>query len=190
MHNEDFKKSNEPNINWLIWALENSEVKEGILYLKNSSKNDTIAFSNLERLEDLQGMAERLQYFRNEYYSLFRQKENWENAPNFVKDTIEINKLRGKLTQQIVDDLINAYDNDTQNMSFIDVQNKNYFKLLCLGMEVVPYLIHNMKQNRNWTCLHLLFHIVTEDKPKIPKNHVGKIQELTDDWIQWYEKKK
>lgn len=193
MDSNEFK-STESFVNWLRYSLLESIPNDNKLELKGSSTNYTLPLTLIfsggqnnvgeNLLEGLQGMAERLNYFHSKYYELLRESEKWKNIPKYNEDIIEVNNLRGKVTQDIIDDLIDKYNKNNQYHAFVNRKDRNYFKLLAFGKEIIPFLITKIKKDPDWICLDLLFAI---EKIDVPKDHIGRFYLLVQDWIDWYE---
>lgn len=67
-------------------------------------------------------------------------------------------------------------------------ENQNNLDIIALGEEVVPIIIEDVKMDPSWM-MRTIWEIV-EEHPKIPTEHRGKLQLLTDDTINWFDENK
>ena len=97
--------------------------------------------------------------------------------------------------EEIVNNLINCWEEDTINLSFHDI-NHPCFSIIKILAErddyietVITTILRRMRKELTWSFV-ILWHIVPEeDRPVIPEEAKGKIQVLTDIWIAWGKEK-
>jgi hypothetical protein len=75
---------------------------------------------------------------------------------------------------------------ETLNTSSSDdmFENPNYQAIINLGWKVVPFIIEQLKEKP--AHLFMALTAITGATPVIP-NHVGRLYDMANDWIKWYE---
>lgn len=94
--------------------------------------------------------------------------------------------------QRAITDIIDAHllkiENETglfSNPNYM-LRHDSFKELVAMGDKIVNYLFHIMfEHGSSWIILHILRQIV-ENKPNIPKEHMGKFKHITVDWMTWY----
>jgi len=58
-----------------------------------------------------------------------------------------------------------------------------------MGNMALPELFERLKWNlaHGWTEIHAIDAILGPDRPKIPKEHSGKIDDIKNDFVKWWE---
>jgi len=94
---------------------------------------------------------------------------------------------KSKSIDVIFDEYYDKWYNETKYMSSPKMfENKYYKKIISLGDSVVPSIIRKLKK----TPAHLFEALaeITGQDP-IPENHWGDIEQMAQDWINWWEEK-
>ena len=75
------------------------------------------------------------------------------------------------------------FEEKTKFLSFIE--DKYFNDIVSLGNEAIPLIIQKIKDKPS----HLFnaLHLLTGEKP-IEPGHEGRINEICQDWIKWYER--
>lgn len=91
------------------------------------------------------------------------------------------------MTQKQFSKLSEEWHNETGHFStmFHVYQHKAIKQIINCGLEVVPYIIAEMKLNKDGHWSKVLS-IITECNP-IPEKHYGKVEKMAEDWIKWYD---
>lgn len=66
-------------------------------------------------------------------------------------------------------------------------RNENYLRIIALGKPVIPYLLRDLEKEPDYWFEALK--ILTNDDP-VPKEHLGHIDKMAQDWIKWGKKEK
>jgi hypothetical protein len=76
---------------------------------------------------------------------------------------------------------------ETLNTSASDdmFNNPNYQAIIKLGWNVVPYIIEQLREKP--AHLFMALRAITGATPVAP-GHVGRLYDMANDWINWYEK--
>lgn len=90
------------------------------------------------------------------------------------------------LDEQEFERLKNAWLDETKYLSDPErlYCNKNYQEVIRYGFSAIPFIMKDLKENLNdWFCALFL---ITKTNP-IKKEHAGLIEEMANDWIEWYK---
>lgn len=65
------------------------------------------------------------------------------------------------------------------------VYNKNYLTIISMGMDVLPYILKDLKNGGTWHW-HTALSIIADYNP-LPKEELNNGRKLKDAWIRWGE---
>jgi hypothetical protein len=65
-------------------------------------------------------------------------------------------------------------------------RNENYLRIIALGKPIIPFILKDMEKEPDYWFEAL--RILSNDNP-VPKEHLGDLYKMTDDWLSWGRKK-
>lgn len=77
---------------------------------------------------------------------------------------------------------------DTCFSSRPEIDHQAYQILIKLGIDIVPYIMHDL-ENDPWWCTGILYEIFYPAHPDIIKNKEGNLVEISKDWLEFLKEK-
>ncbi len=96
------------------------------------------------------------------------------------------NYKKSKTITDVIDYHLNFIRIDSLYKSSINKNCDSFKTLVSIGDNITNYLFYLLfERGTSYIILSLLSEII-KDKPNIPEEHLGKIYNITVDWMNWY----
>ena len=93
--------------------------------------------------------------------------------------------------EETINGIIDIWETDTLHLSYTDIEHPAFILVQMINPSIsIPIILKRMEKEMT-LFFSILWHIVPEeDRPIVPEELRGKIQKLTDLWIQWGKERK
>ena len=104
------------------------------------------------------------------------------------KEKVEKWLQNGK-DKKLFNDLLNSWEEETGVISSttVIINNQYYQKIIQMGKKAIPFIIEELKENRNPDLMYAL-RVITGENP-VPPESRGKVKEMISKWLELAKEK-
>jgi len=84
--------------------------------------------------------------------------------------------------REIFETSLKEWRRETQNLSWHKKDHPAYQRIIGLKERAIPLILDELQKRPSWILIALFD--ITGERPGLPQ-HAGRLQALTDDWLQW-----
>lgn len=97
--------------------------------------------------------------------------------------------MQNNKDKKLFDNLVKSWKEETGVISSttVIINNPNYQKIIQMGEKAIPFIIEELKENRNPDLMYAL-RVITGENP-VPPESRGKVKEMVSKWLDLAKEK-